>query len=255
MKDAIKTGILVLIIIIMGLLIFFVSGHIKKGVLLLNRNTLEVNDPTVIILKDRILGLDDIRKAYIKPDEINNDDIIKYLLLKLDSNDYKMMKVEPVKIECNISDKISFTSSKTCEIKVINNDVFNDYLFKMFNLDKKLSFNDFSYHGYSCKNDGSKYYCLVDTYKDDYVSYSVIKDAYEEKDKVVIREYYLRVDIGDNERCLKYFNQGYCMNSKEQEKIPLDDEIVKNDGVLYEHVFAKNGNSFYLVESFITNER
>lgn len=256
MKDVLKTVILTGILIIICVLVFVVFGKVKYNVVkMLSRNDLTLNDPTVLILKDRIYN-NDLRKAKLIPNELSDEELVTFTLSRLDQKDYSMLKVEPVKINCQVTDKIFFTSGSTCNVMVFSNNVVNDYVKKYFNLDKDMSYPAIQYEGYTCKNDGTKYFCLVKDYRKNYVSYSVLKDAYETKDTVVIREYYLKIELSNSKRCLNYFSQGVC-EAGDARNLPyyIDDEIVKRDGVLYQHTFARNENSFYLVESVISSER
>ena len=175
MKDVLKTVILTGILIIICVLVFVVFGKVKYNVVkMLSRNDLTLNDPTVLILKDRIY------------DELSDEELVTFTLSRLEQKDYSMLKVEPVKINCQVTDKIFFTSGSTCNVMVFSNNVVNEYVKKYFNLDKDMSYPAIQYEGYTCKNDGTKYFCLVKDYRKNYVSYSVLKDAYETKDTVVI---------------------------------------------------------------------
>lgn len=256
MKDILKTIVLTGILVIICLIVFVVLGKVRYSVEMLSRTELDLTDPTVTILKDRITSNDYLRKAKMIPSELSDEELIEFTLNNLNNSDYTTMQVEPVKINCQVTDKIFFTSGSTCNLKVIDNSKFNEYIKKYFNIERELSYPVIQYRGYTCKNDGSKYYCLIKDYKKDFVSYSVLKDAYETKDKVVIREYYLKIDLTNNQRCLSYFSQASCVAGNAA-ILPyhIDDEIIKRDGVLYQHVFARNDNSFYLVESSIANER
>ncbi|MBQ4032115.1 MAG: hypothetical protein II625_10205 [Bacilli bacterium] len=83
---------------------------------------------------------------------------------------------------------------------------------------------------------------------------SVFSDAYEDKGGVVIHEYYLNIDLSNKERCLNYFSNDYCSSYSKQDKATLDDEIIKRDGVLYEHLFVKVDDNYYLKRSFVVSE-
>ncbi len=255
MKDLIKTTILVSSILLISLITIFIIGHIEQGVKMLSRNNLALNDPTVIILQDRILNNNELRQAHLIPNDVANDELIKYALVKIDANAYTFKTIKPSKIVCTVKEGIEFISDEECNIRIISNQKIIDFLNQQFNITKSIIFNNLNYQNLSCQNDGTNYYCLETAYDNSIIGYSLLKDAYETKDKTVIHEYYLRIDLKDNKRCLNYFNQDYCQNGQVDQRLPLDDEIIKKDGVLYEHVFAKKDNAFYLVESHITNER
>ncbi len=256
MKDILKTICLTGIIIIIFILSFVIFSKVKYNVFkMFSRNELALNDPTVLILKSRIEG-NKLRKAQLIPSELSDEELITFTLDNLEENDYQTLHVKPVKITCQVNKEIFFTSNGMCNIIVFENSKINEYIDKYFNIQRDISYPKIEYEGYTCKNDGKKYYCLKEDYQQDYVAYSSIKDAYETKDKVVIREYYLNIQLANNQRCLSYFNQGIC-DSKDASNIHyhIDDEIIKRDGVLYEHTFKRKDNSFYLEESIISDER
>ena len=232
MKDILKTICLTGIIIIIFILSFVIFSKVKYNVFkMFSRNELALNDPTVLILKSRIEG-NKLRKAQLIPSELSDEELITFTLDNLEENDYQTLHVKPVKITCQVNKEIFFTSNGMCNIIVFENSKINEYIDKYFNIQRDISYPKIEYEGYS------------------------IKDAYETKDKVVIREYYLNIQLANNQRCLSYFNQGIC-DSKDASNIHyhIDDEIIKRDGVLYEHTFKRKDNSFYLEESIISDER
>ena len=85
--------------------------------------------------------------------------------------------------------------------------------------------------------------------------YSSYDSAYENNDKIYIREYYLQIDLKNNDRCINYFSEDYCKDYSKKDKPTLSDKTIKNDGVLYEHVFIKQDQTFYLESSNIVSER
>ncbi len=256
-KDIEKTCILVGIVLAIITIIFFIVGNVKYGAQLLTRNSLVENDPTVVVLLDRMSNLKELRQASVINTELQNEEIIKYVLDNLTESDYEIKKVKPKKIVCEVNNTIAFNAiNGKCEIIVISNSKFAEYEKKLLGIDITLEYSDINYSGYSCKNDGTNYYCqLVNDNKKDSLGYSLFKDAYSEKDKVVIREYYLNIDVSNKEKCLKYFENEYCDNYNTKEKPELSKEIIVKDGVLYEHVFKDNGNNYYLEKSFIVSER
>ena len=136
----------------------------------------------------------------------------------------------------------------------IKNDTISKYQKKIFNVDTELVFDDFNQYGLNCKNNGEKYYCLIGSYTDTLLGYSVFDSAYEYQDKITVVEYYLQIDLSDKERCLKFFNEEYCTNYKEMDKPSLSDKTIKENGVLYKHVFYKEEDKYYLENSFIVSE-
>lgn len=255
MKDVIKTVVLVGIILLVGVISLFIVGNIEYGVELFTKNKLPFNEPNVSLLYKRIDGKNYFRKASLVNSDLTDEEIIRFVLDNISKNDYTKKSIEPEKITCEVTNKISFnTDEDKCKIIIIKNSKIMEYQKKLFNTEKELKYNDIKYHGYYCKNDGKKYYCLTSKYNDYVLGFSKFKDAYEIKNNIIIHEYYLKIDLNDYDYCLNYFDEDYCGNYKKEDAPKLSDEIIMNNGVLYEHVFVKNDNSYYLEKSFIVSE-
>ena len=254
MKDVIKTSVTVLVVMIILVVVFFIVGNAKYGIEILSTTNLDLKDPTTKLLYERIKDTTSFRKADMKVSSLNSEEIIPYIILNLDKDDYSTKTVEPEKIVCEVTGTIKFTSSKDCKVKVIKNDTISKYQKKIFNVDTELVFDDFNQYGLNCKNNGEKYYCLIGSYTDTLLGYSVFDSAYEYQDKITVVEYYLQIDLSDKERCLKFFNEEYCTNYKEMDKPSLSDKTIKENGVLYKHEFYKEEDKYYLENSFIVSE-
>jgi len=254
MKDVAKTILLTGIILVILVLVFIISGNVKEGVISLSRTELAENDPTVTILYERVKDNTELRKAHLVNTELSSDEIITFVFDNIAKEDYSVKKIEPTKIICQVTDTISFTSSSECKVAVVDNSKIMEYQKKYFNTENELTYDDIKYHGLYCKNSGKKYYCLINSYTNTVLGYSLFDKAYEEKDKVVIYEYYFQIDLANQDKCLKYFNNDYCTNYSGKDKPSISDEIIKNEGVLYEHIFRKSGEVYYLEESFIVTE-
>lgn len=255
MKDVVKTGILVGIILVIGFVILFIVCNFKYGIEMLIQNDLSLNEPTVKILYEKIENRTDLRKASFVNTELSSEEIIKYVLDNMNKNDYKKKSIKADKITCNVTNNIYFlTESDKCDVVIINKDVFLKYQKKVFNLEKEITFNDLDYRGYNCKFSGNKYYCLLNDYKDYVLGYSLFKDAYEKQNKIVIHEYYLQINLKNEEHCLKYFDKNYCSNYANSKRVELSEDIIRENGILYEHVFVKKDKSYYLEKSFIVSE-
>lgn len=255
MKDVIKTFVLVGIVILVGAISLFVVGNIEYGVELFSKTNLPFNEPSVSLLYDRINGKNYFRKASLVNTDLSNEEIIKFVLDNIDKKDYTNKTIKPEKITCEVTKKISFTTDDdSCKIIIIKNSKIMEYQKKLFNTEKELKFEDIKYRGYYCKNDGKKYYCLTSKYKDYVLGFSKFKDAYENKDQIVIHEYFLKIDLTDYDYCLNYFDEDFCNDYKKKDVPKLNDDIILNDGVLYEHVFVKSDKSYYLEKSFIVSE-
>lgn len=256
MKDVIKVGIVSIVVLLLLWLSLFIVGNAEYGIELLSRNKLDYRDPTIQVLFDRIKMTNKMRKANLLNVDLKSEDIIKFTFDNIKNDEYKNKSVDAEKIVCQVTSSISFTiDGNKCNIRIIDNDVFMDYQKKYFNTEIQLQFDNINYNGLSCINDSNKYYCLVNDYTETIIGYSEFDSAYETKDKVIINEYYLQVDLKDNERCKKYFGEEFCNDYKNIERPLINKDIIIEEGVLYEHVFVKNGDSYYLESSFIVSER
>lgn len=254
MKDVIKTGITVVVVMIILCIAFFIVGNAKYGIELLTTTKLDEKDPIVKVLYDRVKNKTDLRKAKFSSDDISSDELIHMVIDNLQKEDYQVKTIKHEKIICQVTNTIKFTSSNDCKIRIIDNKVFMNYQKKLFNTDNDIIFDDFYYHGYECKNDGKKYYCMVSKYNNTILGYSVFDSAFKNNDKITIREYYLQVDLKNNSRCSYYFGDTYCNDYVGKDKPSLLDKTIREDGVLYEHVFVKNEQSYYLLSSSIVSE-
>lgn len=257
MKDVTKTCILVGIVLLAMIIILFVVGNIKYGTQLLTRNTLAENDPSIKLLMEQIDKTNGLRRASLDNNDLNSEEIIKFTLENATAEEYTEKNIKAKKISCEVTGAITFSvdEGSKCVIRTISNDLFYQYQKRYFGLENEITFNEIDYHGMKCKNDGDNYYCLINEYKDNIINYSLFKSAYSEKDKIVIQEYYLRVDLDDKDRCLKYFDGNYCDNYNTMDKPDLDKEMLLKNGILYEHVFKDNGDNYYLEKSYIVSER
>ncbi len=255
MKDAIKTAILVVILSVVGLIVIGLSDNIQKGVELLSRTKLPLTDPTIQILYPRIENNFLLRKPDLDTSKLSNEEIIEYVFDNLKKGDYKTKRYQSTKIYCNITYSIQFITEneRYCDLLIINNSTFKEKQKEVFNTENDLNFKDINYKGYYCKNDGKRYYCQKNKFVNHIVGYSVFKDAYEDKDGVVIHEYFLNIDLSKRDMCLNYFSNEYCSNYAKMDRQKIDDRKVKQDGVLYEHLFVKDGDNYYLKRSFVVS--
>ena len=170
-------------------------------------------------------------------------------------DNYSTKTIAHKKSLCEVTGKILFTSTSNCNIKIINNDYFTKLIKNDFNIDVEVKFDTFTYKGHYCKNDGKRYYCLLSKYTETKKNLSFIYEAYEEGDTLVVKEYYLNVDLNNKDLCNLYLNPEYCEKKNVNEPIVVPDEIIINNGVLYQHVFKKIDDKYYYLQSFILSER
>jgi len=256
MKDIIKTLVLVLIIIIGGYIGLVAGDSLKKTVVTITRNNLSKDDPIIQELYPKIENNILLRRSNLIPSNLTSEEIIKYTLDSISGGDYKTKTYKAQKITCNITNGITFvTSTGKCKVAIINNSVFSKYQKNDFNTDIEIDFIDLNYHGLNCKNDGSKYYCQILDFTNTQLGYSLFSDAYEDKNSIVIHEYYLSIDLTDNERCKKYLSSDYCDNYQGKDRPNIEEDVIKNNGVLYEHIFTKDNDKYYLERSYILSNR
>ena len=255
MKDLIKTTVLTLIVLLCLGISFLIASNVEQGIELLTRTELPLKDPDVELLYKTIQNNTNLRKADMRISELSNDEILKLVMNNISKNDYTSKTVKAEKIICEVTDKVTFnTESGSCNIRIIKTSLFNDYIKNNYNLEKELEFNDFDYNGYNCKLDGKKYYCLYTNTKQYVQGYSLFNSAYKTKDTIVISEYYLQVDLSDGYRCNLYFDEDYCADYKDKKREDIDTDIIKRDGVLYEHVFSLVDDKYYLENSYVKIE-
>ena len=256
MKDFIKTILLVCIIGLIGVLVFYVVGNYSYHVKLFMRTDLDMSDPTVQLLFNRVQSNVHLRKPNLVSSELTSDEIIKFVLDQISTEDYKDKKIKAEKITCFAAYGVYFnTNSGYCNVRVIKNNVFMDYQKKYFNTEIELDYKDINYHGLRCENDGKNYYCLISPYFDTLLGYSVYYDAFQEDNLIYVQEYFLNINLEDKDKCLSYFNEEYCSNYSKMEKPVLDEDLIKEKGVLFEHVFVEADDNYYLERSYAVSER
>lgn len=253
MRDVIKTLLLVGIVLIIAFISLFIRNNADTAVNLLTRTKLAKDSDEVKIAYEKLDELTYLRKARLNNQEITNREIIYFALDNLQSDNYQTEVVGAQKITCEVGNILFQTSTGACYFKVIQNETIKKIANEYFNITIDLEYPDIDYHGYYCKNDGNQYYCQHENYLKSILEYTTFDSAYQEKDKLVIKEYYLRIDIKDTNRCIKFLGDNYCNNYLELERPVLLDEIIKSNGVLYEHTFKKREDDYYLETSRIIN--
>ena len=255
LKTIIKTIILSAFIVLglfIGLNVYNKSHAILEES---TRNDLALTDPTVLLLMNKVNGSNLFHDASFSSDRIDEEFVIHYTIDNLAKEDYSTKVVEHKKSLCEVTGKILFTSTSDCNIRIIKNDVFSNKVKNDFHKEIELSYPNFNYKGYFCKNDGKRYYCLMSKYQETIKNFSVLKEAYEEDDKIIIYEYYLFVDLNDKDSCYLYLNKDYCDKKNVNEEIIILDDIIKDNGILYRHEFVREEEQYYYLQSFVVSER
>ncbi len=249
MKKVIFTIISILLVL---LLLFVIVSKVLKTdntEVLINEKEVDKNSELIQNLYSIVNQKDDLRKASLDNETIDDETIIKYILVNLKEQDFYVVNIPNVKIYCEAAQGIRFNSNKACNVRVINNAKMNEYKKKLFNIDRDINFMDIQYRGLDCRNTGVNYLCNETPYTSYSTSFSYIDKATKYNDEVYIYEYYIKVNLDQMDDCTKYFSKEYCENYKTQETPILVDEVIKNKGVYYRHVFKLGDNNNYYLKS------
>lgn len=230
-----------LIIVLIGFLIYFSAVNSKIGL-----EILTFEDKDIAILEDDLYYLKNLRGFYNANDNVDNLFLIQYGLDNLDEGDYTLSNIESKKNLCKASDNISFKSSENCDVIVFSNETIKNIIENKIMINQELVFSDIQYKNMDCKNDGSNFYCLLKPYKSSINDYSLVKDIIQKNDKVIIRDYFFSIDVSNFDICSSYYDVAYCSNYIDALKPDLSDDVIKKEGLLYEFVFVKNDNGYFL---------
>ncbi len=238
------------IVLALGLFLGF-NTYTEKSYGLVNTAKLESVDVNSEEIKNivSVLSVSDyLRNGYMQADTLSDETVFKQILLSLNENDYKELNIHPTKIMCQIKGNLWFISSEVCKVRVIDSEVIKNYEKKLFNIEKDLNIEEISFQGYHCKFN-KKYYCHMTSYTNNSKDYSLVDKALKGKDEIVVYEYYLHIDYGNDEVCKKYYGEEFCLEKNEQ--FPeISTKLIKEDGVYYKHIFKKNSlNEYYLYSS------
>ena len=249
MKKVIFTIISIILVVL--LLYGVVSKALKSNnsEVFINEKEVDKNSELIKNLYSIVNQKDDLRKASLDNETIDDETVIKYILVNMKKEDYKVVTVQNVKIVCEAAYGIRFNSNKPCTVRVISNDKMNEYKKKLFNLDRPVNYENIEYRGLDCRNNGTNYYCNETPYTSYSTSYSFIDKATKYNDEVYIYEYYIKVNLDQMDDCMKYFTKDYCENYAKAERPVLVDEVIKNKGVYYRHVFKLGANNNYYLKS------
>lgn len=245
-KKLLITGFIVgIVLLATGIAFFLFTNADDKFSLEENYEELDIQSEQVQNLTNMLTDSNDLRKAYLDVKELSNDEILKHILISLKKDDYKVVNITPVKIMCYVTDGISFVSDSKCKIWVINNSKIMAYQKKLFNTDKKLSYDEINYQGMHCKNNGKKYYCHITKYTPSDKNFSIIDKVSKNKDEIYIYEYYLNVNLENINKCKQFYPEKLCANYTKVKLSDLTDDVIKDKGVYYKHTFMLNDSGEY----------
>lgn len=252
LNDLKKTTIAVLSVLLFIVLAFAINNMVHKKNTEVKYLDLTVSEEEITKLIEPLNQTSIPRTAYLSTEIMNDETIIKFLFENLNYDELETREIQPQKIICQVNDKISFVSSNVCNIKVVPNEELNNLSKKFFNITRDIEYKDFTYNGLNCQNDNTAYYCTISPYTNTKRNYSFIADVYETKEELTIYEYYLSIDFANKESCLKLFGRDICDNIKELKELPsLDNDTIKEKGVLYKHTFKMGEDGYYFQESTI----
>lgn len=276
MKDFVKTLVGVGATLLIIIVTFFGISFFTKISEIIKTESIALNDPMVSLNIDKLTMDDHLRIASFKSSELESDYIIKYIFSVLTEDDYKEKdykkrnednKKSSIKASsyknsksiyeneslCSINSNISFYGYDDCMIRVISNQTIEKYENEIFGLKKELIYDEFEYNGLICKNDGKNYYCMKTPYLNYNRNYSILKKAYKIKKELFIEEYYLNVDLSDEESCSEFYGTDLCTDYRNHldEFKELDEETIKDKATLYLHTLSINDDSYSLKKSEI----
>lgn len=250
MKNAKLTFFVVGMAVILVFMIFVsISGGMESYALTDDYEEIVNVDPLVTKLQAMLLNSDELRIASLDSSELTNEMMLKHILLSMNKEDYSVSFIRPEKITCYVTKGIMFTSEEKCEIRKIKNEKIMEYQKRLFNTSKELQYDEINFQGMHCVNDGEKYYCHINEYVSDIKSYSLIDKVYKHNDNIYMYEYYIMINLADTDKCLKYFTRDYCSNYKDEKNVTLSNDVVKNNGVYYKHIFKLNDMGEYYLSS------
>ena len=249
MKKVIITIVSILLVILIFYSFMGKASVSKQPEIKVNEKEVDKNSEAIQSLYKIVNQKDDLRKASLDNMSIDDETVIKYILVNLTSSDYKDLVVNNVKVICEAAPGVRFHSDRGCNIRVISNATMNNYKKKLFNIAKETPYPNIKYRGLDCINNGTNYYCKIDPYTDSTASFSVLDKVTKYNNEIYLYEYYLKVNLGEKEDCLRYFDSDYCANYKTKEMPTIVDDVIKNKGVYYRHVFRLGDNGNYYLKS------
>ena len=215
----------------------------------INEIEVDINSETIQKLYKIVNQKDDLRKASLDNESIDDETIIKYILVNMEPTDYKDLNVQNVKVICEPAKGVIFHSDHPCKVRFIPNQNMDNIKKRLFNIDRKVEYKDIQYRGLDCRNNGSSYFCNINGYNDTTASFSVLNKATKYNNEIYLYEYYLKVNLNSQEDCNKYFSKDYCSNYKGKEVPVIVDDVIINKGVYYRHVFRLGNDGKYYLKS------
>lgn len=182
---------------------------------------------------------------------------LAYTSLNSDSSKVTLSKEKKENV-CNLTkDKIFATDNyedDICTLDKVSKDTLNEKYQDMFG-SSIGEYIDFSLDGVSiCYYNDDAYYCGLKkeytyTFGAEPHTYRVIKSSYKKGDKVIIRDYFLKVI--DNE-CFSSYMERNELETCSKNILNIDDmnyKFLRKNGITYEHTFKKGTYGYYWVSS------
>ena len=258
-----KKNIIITFLVIIILIVILVT------ILIIKNNSLD-SDSEVVTELYSYLGNNDLEVcnglATYSEDLITYDDIensmricLAYSLLKLD--DSSMLKVDKTKKNntCTVgeSNNITFATDNyeddVCTLIKVSSDDVNTQYQKIYGKSIE-NYEKFQYNETTiCEYDAGFYYCglaekYTATFGGEPHTYRTIKKVTENKDEIIIYDYFLKVV---NDECYPTYtgttpNDTCGQNYNENE---ISYSFIKKYGTLYKHTYQKDGDNYHWVSS------
>lgn len=227
-KTILLSGIVALVVIFIMLSLKPSASNSLKTLELVEDD--DIKEKISIVLENTKV----LRRANYKNESISKEDILNLTLENLTKEDAKIIKIQPLKIYCEVTPQVRFTSSTECNIIVINNELFKKTIIELLDIEKDIELNNYKYKGLDCQNDGKKYYCLVSDYQETKKMHSFIEKIEKNENEYYVYEYNIELEKDEEEKI-----------------ILLDEEYIKEHGIKYKHTFKETEEQFRLIESTI----
>lgn len=240
-----NTIIVSLFMFLIGWCVLIIKTNDVKDSLIKDMEEISLNDEEKKQFQNLVNNNELLRKAYFSSDNITNDEMLQFILTGISPENYITRLGGNNGTICSI-DWIDFSYETECLFRIITNETIMNFQKKFFNTENELVYNDINYKNLECKNDGVVYYCLVKTYDNNINYYSLIDSVYKDENKYVIRDYYVSINMNNMKECTDYYNYNYCINYPNIDSMHINEDMVKSKGTLFEYVFIKDNDHYYL---------
>ncbi len=237
-------------------------------IILIRSKSLNTNSELVEKLYDNIgsnelevcAGLVNYADDAVTYDDLENVVRICNAYSKLSIDDSSMLKIDKTQKNntCSVGENITFATDNyednICTINKVSADEVNNKYKEIYGRDIE-NYEQFFYNDTTvCYYEDGFYYCglafeYTTTFGGEPLTYRTIKNVKENKDELIIYDYFLKVV---NNKCYTSFTEEK-VNDTCSEEFNENEEMtynfLKKYGTLYKHTFKKNNDSYYWVKS------